>query len=119
MRQFWVGPPSNGLFSHFLSDVPSRFQDEKENTIHSLGFLCHYSSVIAVILLLPLKRMGRKMLWTLFIVGLLGGEFAVKRLALLDIGNPLFVVLKSMSTKIWEAVLFFVFDICTRNSHTC
>lgn len=38
MRQFWVGPPSNGLFSHFLSDVPSRFQDEKENTIHSLGF---------------------------------------------------------------------------------
>lgn len=94
MRQFWVGPPSNGLFSHFLSDVPSRFQDEKENTIHSLGFLCHYSSVIAVILLLPLKRMGRKMLWTLFIVGLLGGEFAVKRLALLDIGNPLFVVFK-------------------------
>lgn len=38
--------------------------------------------------------MGRKMLWTLFIVGLLGGEFAVKRLALLDIGNPLFVVFK-------------------------
>ena len=59
-----------------------------------LAFLCHYSSVIAVILLLPLKRMGRKMLWTLFIVGLLGGEFAVKRLALLDIGNPLFVVFK-------------------------
>ena len=35
MRQFWVGPPSNGLFSHFLSDVPSRFQDEKENPIEA------------------------------------------------------------------------------------
>lgn len=119
MRQFWVGPPSNGLFSHFLSDVPSRFQDEKENTIHSLGFLCHYSSVIAVILLLPLKRMGRKMLWTLFIVGLLGGEFAVKRLALLDIGNPLFVVLKVCQRKYGRRFFSSFFDICTRNSHTC
>ena len=70
------------------------FKMKKKILFIVLAFLCHYSSVIAVILLLPLKRMGRKMLWTLFIVGLLGGEFAVKRLALLDIGNPLFVVFK-------------------------
>ena len=68
--------------------------------------------MIAVILLLPLKRMGRKMLWTLFIVGLLGESLLLKRLALLDIGNPLFVVFKKyVNENMGEAVLFLRFLI--------
>lgn len=59
-----------------------------------LAFLCHQSSLIAIILLLPLEKIGRKALWVIFIGGLLGGEILVKCLATLNIDIPLFDVFK-------------------------
>lgn len=70
------------------------FKMKKKILFIVLAVLCHYSSVIAIILLLPVKRMGKKGLWTIFIAGMLGGEFAIKKLATLNIDNPLFAVFK-------------------------
>lgn len=60
----------------------------------TLAFLCHQSSLIAIILLMPLERIGRKTLWVLFIGGVLSGEILVKQLATLNINIPLFEIFK-------------------------
>ena len=71
-----------------------------------LAFLCHHSSLIAIILLMPLERIGRRTLWVLFIGGVLSGEILVKQLATLNINTPLFKVFKLYISEHMEGGFF-------------
>lgn len=55
----------------------------------SVAFLCHQSSVIALLILFPLRRLGKRSLWICFVLSFILGEVVSKVLLSIDAGNPI------------------------------
>jgi len=53
----------------------------------SVAFLCHQSSVIALLLLLPLGRLGKRALWICIVLSFILGEVVSKILLSVDAGS--------------------------------